>query len=156
MGTQQILLIVLSVIIVGAAIGVGIQMFNAQSYSSNKSALAADAQLYGTMVIQFYKTPLSLGGAGHNLMRGGINVEEASLRVGSFIGWGTDNIFYNNDDNEVVNENGFYTLKVIDENTVTITGVGNDVRNDKSPQVVTTIEFPEGKISAVLSDVEVE
>ena len=52
MGTQQILLIVLSVIIVGVAIAVGIQMFNSQSYSSNKTAIAADAQSFATLVVQ--------------------------------------------------------------------------------------------------------
>lgn len=156
MGTQQILLIVLSVIVVGAAIAVGIQMFNTQSYSSNKSALAADAQFYGTMVIQYYKTPLSLGGAGNDLMRNGIDVTEASNNVGSFIGWGTDNVYYNNEDNEVVNQNGKFILNVIDKDTVTITGIGNEVRNDKSPMVISTIEFPEGKITAVLNDVDVE
>ncbi|MFA7213746.1 MAG: hypothetical protein WC111_07640, partial [Candidatus Cloacimonadaceae bacterium] len=64
MGTQQILLIVLSVIIVGAAIAVGIQMFNNQAYSANKSALAADAQSFATQIVQYYKTPESQGGAG--------------------------------------------------------------------------------------------
>jgi hypothetical protein len=39
MGTQQILLIVLSVIIVGVAIVVGIGMFNRQAYNSKKPLL---------------------------------------------------------------------------------------------------------------------
>nr|MBC8383659.1 hypothetical protein [Candidatus Cloacimonadota bacterium] len=42
MGTQQILLIVLSVIIVGIAVAVGITMFNAQSVNSNRNACIAD------------------------------------------------------------------------------------------------------------------
>lgn len=54
MGTQQILLIVLSVIIVGAAIAVGIDMFNRQDYTSNRSAAASDVQTYLTQVLQYY------------------------------------------------------------------------------------------------------
>ena len=57
MGTQQILLIVLSVIIVGVAIAVGISMFNSQSYNSNKTAIASDAQGFAAQVVQYYKTP---------------------------------------------------------------------------------------------------
>jgi flagellar basal body-associated protein FliL len=64
MGTQQILLIVLSVIIVGVAIAVGISMFNSQSYNSNKTAIASDAQSFATQAVQYYKTPESQGGAG--------------------------------------------------------------------------------------------
>ena len=67
MGTQQILLIVLSVIIVGAAIAVGIQMFNNQAYSANKSAIAADAQSYAAQVVQYYKTPASQGGGSNSI-----------------------------------------------------------------------------------------
>ena len=152
MGTQQILLIVLSVIIVGAAIGVGIQMFNAQSYSANKSALAADAQLYGTMVIQYYKTPTSLGGAGHNFSRGGKSANPAA-DIGSFMGWGLDDGVYNNGPDVIENENGKFTVTLADDKTVLITSVGNEVRSGKRAQVVTTITLPEGKITAVLSDV---
>ncbi len=39
MGTQQILLIVLSVIIVGIAVAVGITMFNQQAENSNQKCL---------------------------------------------------------------------------------------------------------------------
>ena len=64
MGTQQILLIVLSVIIVGAAVAVGIQMFNSQGASSARSACIMDMNNFAAMAIAWYKTPLSLGGAG--------------------------------------------------------------------------------------------
>jgi hypothetical protein len=66
MGTQQILLIVLSVIIVGIAIAVGIMMFNNQAYNSNQSAIAGELQNYAAQVIQFWKTPVSQGGGGQD------------------------------------------------------------------------------------------
>jgi len=64
MGTQQLLLIVLGVIIVGIAIAVGITIFNNQSYNSNMQAVASELSHYGSMVIQWWKTPRAQGGAG--------------------------------------------------------------------------------------------
>jgi len=142
MGTQQILLIVLSVIIVGAAIAVGIQMFNSQAYSANKSAIASDAQSFATQAVQFYKTPLSQGGAGKDV---------ANMTVGkiaSYIGWGTDTT--------IDNDNGYYTLGIIGTETVptaiTITGVGKEKNGDKIPGVVTTFTISTEKITAQVSD----
>lgn len=148
MGTQQILLIVLSVIIVGAAIAVGITMFNNQSYASNKTAIAADAQNFATQVVQYYKTPASQGGAD----RDPDNMTAA--KIGDFIGWeatttgGTTTV-------STSNENGTFTLSDWNATTssVTITGKGKEKKDGKVPQIVTTIAFPDGKITATASDV---
>lgn len=145
MGTQQILLIVLSVIIVGAAIAVGIQMFNNQAYSSNKSAIAAEAQTYATQIVQFYKTPVSQGGLGGKLVIAGDDgrtAAETKTLIQDYLGWGAT---------AYPSESGEFTID-IDDDTVKIKGVGNAVRNDKNPQVLTTVTFPEGTISAVLTD----
>ena len=139
MGTQQILLIVLSVIIVGAAIAVGIQMFNTQSYSANKSAIAADAQSYASQIVQYYKTPISQGGAGGTLPTDG----NAEATIGEFIGWGGAT---------TRNDNGRYQISSVTATKVDITGIGTEVKNGNSPKIVTTITFPEGKITAVPSD----
>lgn len=156
MGTQQILLIVLSVIIVGAAIAVGIEMFNAQSYSANRSALAADAQLYGTMVIQYYKMPVSLGGAGQNFMSNSASKEDAAKKIGNYIGWSIDDPVYDNGADVLENENGIFVLTVSDDddNVVYITAYGNEVRSDKRTKVVSMITFPGGNIEASVQDVE--
>ena len=142
MGTQQILLIVLSVIIVGAAIAVGIQMFNAQSYSANKSAIAADAQTFATQIIQYYKTPISQGGLGGKLATEGTAIESSVFYT--YLGWETTG---------TTNDNGTYTIAVAD-NKVTITGVGKEVKSSKKPEVVTEITFPAGTIEATLSDID--
>ncbi len=140
MGTQQILLIVLSVIIVGAAIAVGIEMFNSQAYSSNKSAIAAEAQTYATQVVQFYKTPVSQGGLGGKL-------DNASKgEINNYLGW---------EEAGYESPSGVFEVTDVGEDEVEITGLGKEVRNDKQPQVVTTVKFPEGTISAALSDVTV-
>ena len=64
MGTQQVLLIVLGVIIVGVAVAVGITMFITQSASSNREALKADLMNYATQTLSWYKAPTSMAGGG--------------------------------------------------------------------------------------------
>jgi len=148
MGTQQILLIVLSVIIVGAAIAVGITMFNNQSYNSNKTAIAADAQNFATQVVQYYKTPASQGGANRD------PENMTAEKIAAFIGWQattegeTTTV-------STTNENGTFTLGDWDntDSTVTITGIGKEEKGGKVPQIVTTITFPDGEITATASDV---
>jgi hypothetical protein len=65
MGQQQLLLIVLGVIVVGIAIVVGINLFNANAESSNKDAITADCTNLGVMAQQYYKKPVSMGGGGN-------------------------------------------------------------------------------------------
>ena len=142
MGTQQILLIVLSVIIVGAAIAVGIQMFNSQSYSANKSAIAADAQSYASQIVQYYKTPESQGGAG------GKAENMTDVNIGSFIGWGGATLVNKN-------ENGDYAIGIdaTYDNKVYVYGLGKEVSDGKSPAIKTTITFPAGTIDADVYDI---
>lgn len=69
MGQQQLLLIVLGVIIVGIAIVVGINLFNANAIASNKDAIVSDLNNLGAMARQFYNKPISMGG-GNNTFTG--------------------------------------------------------------------------------------
>ena len=140
MGTQQILLIVLSVIIVGAAIAVGITMFNNQSYSSNKTSIASDAQSFATQVVQYYKTPASQGGAD----RSDTNMTEAN--IGNFIGWGATS---------TTTENGSYKVVKGGTDIIYVYGLGKEKKGTTYPAVRTKIEFPEGKISAKVIDTTV-
>ncbi|MBP7310044.1 MAG: hypothetical protein KA984_02000 [Candidatus Cloacimonetes bacterium] len=144
MGTQQILLIVLSVIIVGVAIAVGISMFNNQAYNSNKTAIASDAQSFAAQVVQYYKTPVSQGGGSGTLP----TADAAGAGIlGNFIGWGGTT---------TTNENGTYTVAITTDGAsgvATITGVGTAVKDTKHPKFVATITFPAGTIVGVASDV---
>jgi len=64
MGTQQILMIVLSVIVVGAAVAVGIQMFDNQSKNQTRAACQADLLQFGINIQAYYRTPTMMGGGG--------------------------------------------------------------------------------------------
>lgn len=64
MGQQQLLLIVLGVIIVGIAIVVGINLFNANSVSGNRDSVVSDLNNLAAMAHEYYNKPSSLGGGG--------------------------------------------------------------------------------------------
>ncbi len=66
MGQQQLLLIVLGVIIVGIAVVVGINLFNANAEESAKDTIVSEGVNLGAMAQQYYKKPVALGGGGNN------------------------------------------------------------------------------------------
>lgn len=65
MGQQQILLIVLSVILVGVAVSVGITMFQSQSKQGEMDNVAMYLNNVGSAAYAYYIKPTSLGGAGN-------------------------------------------------------------------------------------------
>jgi len=73
MGQQQLLLIVLGVIIVGIAVVVGINLFNANAEESAKDGVVSDCTNLAAMAQQFYKKPVSMGGGGNTFNAGGPN-----------------------------------------------------------------------------------
>ena len=68
MGQQQLLLIVLGVIVVGIAVVVGINLFNANAEEANKDGIVSDATNLGAMAQQFYKKPASMGGGANSFV----------------------------------------------------------------------------------------
>jgi hypothetical protein len=65
MGQQQLLLIVLGVIVVGIAVVVGINLFNANATSANRDGVVSDLNNLGAMSQQYFKKPTSMGGGGN-------------------------------------------------------------------------------------------
>jgi len=135
MGTQQILMIVLSVIIVGAAVAVGIQMFDTQATNSQRTAIAADIQNFGAQVLAFQRTPTSMGGGkGENLTSAAVKANLAQ-----YLGFTTDNT--------LENVNAVYTLLSVNDNIATITGVKDkitakgEIDVNKEADDAITIEF---------------
>jgi hypothetical protein len=112
MGQQQLLLIVLGVIVVGIAVVVGINLFNANAVSSNRDGVVSDLNNLGAMAQQHYKKPLAMGGGGNDFTQGGPNLT----------GW------------EIPSQldttaNGTYTATVAAAQ-VTIVGVGTELNDD--------------------------
>ena len=122
MGQQQLLLIVLGVIVVGIAVVVGINLFNANAESSTKDAITADCTNLGAMAQQYYKKPVSMGGGGN-----------------SFTNWkiptGLDST-----------ANGTYTFTTGDQ-SITITGT--PLSTTKYTWTVTTTVTPTSIVSSI-------
>jgi hypothetical protein len=66
MGQQQLLLIALSVIIVGAAVAVGVNMFQEGSKSSEMDLIYQQAPYIASKAAGSWKTPKSMGGLGYS------------------------------------------------------------------------------------------
>jgi len=62
MGTQQMLLVVLGMLLIGIAIAVGIFMFGATSVQSNKDAIVEDIQNLSVDALAFRSRPTAMGG----------------------------------------------------------------------------------------------
>ncbi len=135
MGTQQLLLIVLSVIIVGIAIAVGISMFANQSFISNRQAIAAELTNYASLVIQFWKTPMSMGGAGQLIG----NVTRSN--IANYIGFGGAPNF------SVTSPNGEFRVINVTGSIVTLKGKGSEKKGDSYAIVTTTIDLANNTIN---------
>ena len=66
MGTQQLLMVILSVIVVGTAVAVGIQMFDTSSQNLSRQALVQDVIRMGVEAQAWYRTASIMGGGGGN------------------------------------------------------------------------------------------
>jgi hypothetical protein len=107
MGQQQLLLIVLGVIVVGIAIVVGINLFNANAVAANRDGVVADLNNLGAMAQQHYKKPSSMGGGANSF-------STANGGVAWSIPTGLDST-----------ANGTYTVTVAAQ-AVTIVGTGTE------------------------------
>jgi Tfp pilus assembly protein PilE len=66
MGQQQLLIIILTVIVVGLAIVVGINLFQASSVDANRTAVLADLQNIASLAEAHWKKPEEMGGGGNS------------------------------------------------------------------------------------------
>ena len=84
MGQQQILLIVLSMIIVGIAIIVGIETFGSNASVYNRDNVIADLNNLVSMAVQHYKKPVAIGGGGNSFNNWNIPVGLDSSLNGTY------------------------------------------------------------------------
>jgi len=125
MGTQQILMIILSVIVVGAAITVGIQMFDTQYQNQVKNAIVQDLQRMSIEAQAWYRTPQMSGGGGNYLDRianGDTTTPLPQNILNSIMLYIDRNANIAASSNQIHNENGDFTF-AWSEPTLTITGL---------------------------------
>ena len=133
MGQQQLLLIVLSVIIVGIAIVVGINMFGASAASANQDAVINDLMNFGASAQQYWVRPAGMGGGGNSFALITASNLDPSIASGLVI----------------TNDNGTYTLSSPLAASVTLTGKGKlQDSNGNVCQAVATITGSDITIAA--------
>ncbi len=108
MGSQQILLIVLTVVIVGIAIAVGITMFNNQAKNSARQAIISEMASFAGMTYTYLITPASMGGSSHAY------VNWDADHIARYIGVGYDP----SKPGQLETDNAIYII-TIDDNTQT-------------------------------------
>lgn len=111
MGLQQILMILLSVIVIGAAISISVLMFDRQANSQHRQLIASELQHYAVAAQGFWRTIRMTGGGGGQL------TDNDAPRIAKYIDSKAN-------ENEIRTNNGIYTVKVIDatKGNIEITG----------------------------------
>ncbi len=110
MGTQQMMLIILGVILIGIAIAVGISMFGATNVQSNKDALVEDLQNLAVDASGFRSRPTTMGGG-----------------IGSYGGYAVPAKLRSNDDGSFATTVSAQTITFV----ATSGRVGNDYRRPR-------------------------
>lgn len=144
MGLQQILYVVLTVIVVGVAIAVGVTMFGGRAYAENKSALATEINNYASQAIQYWRMPLSMGGA--SMDANNINLAALALFLG-FQNTGGENAVYS-----IKSDNGEYRIMGINGTNLIIHGLGKEEKSGKHPLAKTTINISTSAITTAFAD----
>ena len=85
MGQQQLLLIVLSVIIVGIAITLGITLFSANAIEQKRNEVINECALLASEAQLYYRRPVTLGGGGKSFIGWEIPKEYQTTVAGSFL-----------------------------------------------------------------------
>jgi hypothetical protein len=84
MGTQQLLLLVVALIIVGAAIVIGIKLFGASAIQVNRDNLSSELNNLASVAMQYYKKPQEFGGRSNSFSNWQIPSNLDSTVYGSY------------------------------------------------------------------------
>ncbi|MER3522691.1 MAG: hypothetical protein C4326_01135 [Ignavibacteria bacterium] len=66
MGSQQLLLIVVGVVLIGIMVAVGMSMFKDQAASANRDSISNDLVHFAVQAQKYYRRPLVLGGGAYS------------------------------------------------------------------------------------------
>jgi len=122
MGTQQLLLIIVGVIVIGVIIAAGITLFQDHAAATNRDAIANDLVHAATVAQVYWRKPKIMGGGGSSFV--GFNLRTAFLTLA------------NEDANFDIN--GAAT-----DSTITLEGVGHEPGyDDTEPVKVVVVVHP--------------
>jgi len=128
MGQQQLLLLILSAIIVGVAIVMGINMFGENAVQANQDAVMQDVLTIAARAQGWYRRPAQLGGGGRDftsLTLAAINFADST-------------------------DNGTYAVTGGNATQVTVTGTGQEDPNSDGTNLSVQIVVFSDSIGAAL------
>lgn len=111
MGSQQQLLIIVGVLMVGLSIAIGITMFADSASASNRDAIANDLAAHASRAQVYQKRPKCMAGGG-----------------GSFEGFHISS-------GSTTNNNGAFSVSAATSSSVTIQGIGHEIGYDRTTPV---------------------
>lgn len=120
MGTHQIMLVILSVVLVAVATALGIFIFQNQSQNTNRQLLVNDLNFLGTEALRFWRTPPSMGGGAPSIT----TADQAQLEF--YLHWAG---------NTTRTASGTYSVQANDDGTIYVIGIGTEVGNDNENPV---------------------
>ncbi len=112
MGSQQLLLIIVGVLMIGLSIAIGITLFSDSASASNRDAIGTDLESHASKAQVYHRRPRSMGGGG-----------------GSFVGFALTEV-------SSKNHNGEYEVSSPTASSVTIQGTGHEIGYDRSTPVM--------------------
>jgi len=120
MGVQQLILLVLTIIVIGISISVGIIIFNQTLINNNRLAVIDDMNIFAGIANTYYKTPIDMGG-GDRIW----DIDDMGLWFG-----------YNYDaaNNSISNINGIFIFSS-DGDELTILALGSEIGTNGSTNV---------------------
>lgn len=114
MGQQQLLLVILVVIVVGIATIIAANVLSSGADNANRDAVRQDLVSAASKIQPLWERPLMMEGAERDFN----NLTEAEIMQYLNI----PSSSYEAGDETVTNENGIYSVEIVDETSLTITG----------------------------------
>ena len=127
MGQQQILLLVLALIIVGAAIVIGMKLFGANAVLANRDSIFAELNNLAAVAMQYYKKPPTMGGGDNSFTGWEIPAGLDSTVYASYSSNPTNQILTITAVGVEIGDDGESYVKIIA--TITSDNITMDVRN---------------------------
>ncbi len=126
MGQQQLLLLILSAVIVGVAIVMGINMFAENAGQANQDAVMQDVLTMASRAQAWYRRPAQLGGGGRTYV--GMTLADLNF--------------------DAANSNGTYSVSGGTATNVTLTGVGTENPDGAGANVTVSVSVGADTVGA--------
>lgn len=115
MGSHQMMLVVLVVVLIGVATALGIFLFRMHAVNTNRQLMINDMNFLGAEALRFWRTPENMGGCSGNLT----SADQDKLEF--FLHWSG---------NTNSTASGTYTIQAFDDGSLEIIGLGTELGED--------------------------